>query len=74
MRVDIYQRSQPDGSTSYLLVPEGRDIPNEATSTEWQTSARGLDITEDTTTLEVLSISAADEQIAHKGYAITSLY
>lgn len=74
MRVDIYQRNQPDGSTSYLLVPEGRDIPNEATNIDWQTSARGLDITEDPDTLQVLAISAADEQIARKGYAITSLF
>lgn len=73
MRVDIYQRNQPDGSTSYLLVPEGRIIPNEATSTEWQTSACGLDITEDPDTLATLSISAADKQIDQKGYAITGL-
>jgi len=74
MRVDIYQRSGPNGSISYLVVPEGRRIPEEATSTDWQTSANGMDIDENTDDLQMLSIRAPAQQIDQKGYAITSMY
>jgi len=73
MRVDIYQRNESDGKTCYLVVPEGRVIPNEATSTEWQTSVNGMDIDEHDHALAMLAIHAPMTQIGQKGYAITSL-
>ena len=35
MRLDIYRRPDTDGSFSYLAVPESRNIPEEATNTDW---------------------------------------
>lgn len=73
MRVDIYQRTESDGTICYLAVPEGRIIPNEATSSEWQTSVNGMDIAESADALSMLAINAPVQQIGQKGYAITSL-
>ncbi len=73
MRVDIFKREEPNGFFSYLLVPEGRNIPGEATNTDWLAEARGVDIDLDEESLDDLSIIYPGRQIQAKGYAISHL-
>lgn len=72
MQLDIYQRPEPGGKRSYLVVPAGQAIPAEAETTEWQSVARGQDL--DATRLHVQHhIDDAEAQLREKGYAITSV-
>jgi hypothetical protein len=73
MRLDIYRRAENDGKFSYLAVPETRNIPNEATSTDWQVEAKAVEVEDDAESLEDYAIKHVTEQIAEKGYAVTSL-
>ncbi len=73
MRLDIYQRPESNGQFSYLAVPEGRTIPEEVISTDWQSAARGLEMPEEDNLLQQFAIDDPLEQISSKGYAITSI-
>lgn len=73
MRVDIYRRAEAGNRVSYLAVPEGRAIPEEAVNTDWETEASAVDAGEEALTLRVYGIPEPEEQMAEKGYAITSL-
>lgn len=73
MRVDIYKRAEHAGHFTYLAVPEGNIIPDEAINTDWELSERGIDVDDDATHLPDFSIDAPHEQIHAKGYAITSV-
>ena len=44
MRLDIYRRAEHDGKFSYLAVPETRNIPEEATNTDWEVEARAVEV------------------------------
>jgi hypothetical protein len=72
MRLDIYRRAETDGKFSYLAVPEARDIPEEATNTDWLVEARAIEVDDNAEQLEDYSINRVTEQIAEKGYAVTS--
>ena len=73
MRLDIYRRAETDGKFSYLAVPETRNIPDEATSTDWQVEARAVEVEDDAEHLEDYSIDHVSQQLAEKGYAVTGL-
>lgn len=73
MRLDIYQRPENEGQFSYLAVPEGRTIPAEVISTDWQSAVRGLEMPEEENLLPQFAIDDPLEQIRSKGYAITSV-
>ena len=73
MRVDIYRRPEHAGRYMYLAVPEGRQIPEEAVSVDWETAARGMNVDDNVETLPQFAIDAPFEQISSKGYAITSV-
>ena len=73
MRVDIYRRPETGGQFSYLAVPEGKVIPNEATSVDWETAERSVELEESVDRLPQFSIDDPVEQITSKGYAITSV-
>ena len=74
MRLDIYRRAESDGKFSYLAVPESRDIPQEATNTDWMVEARGVEAEDDADYLKDYPINHVSEQIAEKGYAVTSVH
>lgn len=74
MRLDIYRRAETDGSFSYLAVPETRNIPEEATNTDWQVEARALEIDDGADRLPDFAIDNLNDQIAEKGYAVTALH
>ncbi|HAT34038.1 MAG TPA: hypothetical protein DCW29_25305 [Janthinobacterium sp.] len=73
MRVDIYRRAEQAGIFSYLVVPEGKPIPDEATGIDWQQESRALELDETAAALPNYHIERPFEQIAAKGYAITGL-
>jgi len=73
MRVDIYKRAEHAGHFSYLAVPEGKIIPEEAINTDWELSDRGIDVDDDAKHMPEFAIEAPHEQISAKGYAITSV-
>lgn len=73
MRVDIYSRNEPQGHHSYLAVPEGKPIPEEAVNTDWQPEAHLVEIDDDSDDLPRYHIATPLAQIADKGYAITAL-
>ncbi len=73
MRVDIFKREEANGIYSYLLIPEGKKIPNEATNTDWELDAKGVDVNLDEESLDDFSIVYPSRQIETKGYAISNL-
>jgi hypothetical protein len=73
MRLDIYRRAETDGKVSYLAVPETRNIPEEATSTDWLVEARAVEVADDAEHLEDYAIDHVSQQLAEKGYAVTAL-
>lgn len=74
MRLDIYRRAEHDGKFSYLAVPETRNIPEEATNTDWQVEARAVEVDDNAEQLQDYDIKHLTEQIAEKGYAVTALH
>ncbi len=73
MQLDIYRRPEPQAKFSYLAVPSGRPIPEEAVSAEWAVHARTVELDEDSGSFEQYGIDAPATQLREKGYAITSL-
>lgn len=73
MRVDIYYRDEAEGKHSYLAVPEGKPIPEEAINTDWHPEAQGVEIDDEQGNLPRYHITATHAQISDKGYAITSV-
>jgi hypothetical protein len=73
MRLDIYRRAEHGGKYSYLAVPEARNIPEEATNTDWEVEARAYECDDNADTLPDYHIDNVTGQIAEKGYAVTSL-
>lgn len=71
MKLDIYKRPELQGQFSFMVVPEGEIIPEEATGTEWEIVARGREIN-DPKDLSEFSINKPFDQVAAKGYAITA--
>jgi hypothetical protein len=74
MRVDIYRRAESGRHYSYLAVPEGRPIPGEATNVDWESEARGMEMGESAEHVSQYAIPSPEQQIAEKGYAITSVH
>jgi hypothetical protein len=72
MRLDIYRRAENGGKFSYLAVPEARNIPEEATNTDWEVEARAYEIDDNADKLADYDIDNLNGQIAEKGYAVTS--
>lgn len=73
MKVDVYKRPDHAGQFSYLAVPEGRPIPEEATSIDWETAENNVDLDDDNEAILGLAPSDALAQIDAKGYAISSV-
>jgi hypothetical protein len=73
MRLDIYRRAEHDGKFSYLAVPETRNIPEEATNTDWEVEARAVEVDDDAERIEDYDIENLGGQLSEKGYAVTSL-
>lgn len=73
MRLDIYRRAEHDGKFSYLAVPEAKNIPEEATNTDWEIEARAFEVDDNAEQLPDFDIDNLSGQIAEKGYAMTSV-
>jgi hypothetical protein len=72
MKVDVYKRPEQGGIFSYLAVPEGKPIPNEATAIDWETAEQNVDLDETNQPVDGLNAMDALAQIESKGYAISS--
>jgi len=72
MRLDLYKRPEAGGRYSYLVVPQGKRIPEEANSIDWQLAGEGIEISDEQQTLTNFSIEQTFSQLDSKGYAITS--
>ena len=72
MRLDLYRRPEAGGRYSYLVVPQGRAIPEEANSIDWQLAGEGIEVSDEQQTLADFSIEQPFSQLGSKGYAITS--
>ena len=72
MHVDIYRRAEPGNKFSYLLVPHGQPIPEEATNIDWALRQRDIPIDDAERHLMPYEIDEPRGQIEEKGYAITS--
>lgn len=73
MQVDIYRRPEADNKVSYLVVPKGRPIPEEAANIDWALRKQDVLIDEWAQHLDTYEIDRPAEQIAEKGYAITGV-
>jgi hypothetical protein len=73
MRLDIYRRAERGGKFSYLVVPETRNIPEEATNTDWVIEARAVEVDDNADQLPDYDIRDLSGQLAEKGYAVTSV-
>ena len=74
MKVDIYRRSEPGNKLTYLIVPAGQPIPEEATNIDWQARQQAVSVDDTTEHLHPYEIDNPRAQIDEKGYAITSVY
>jgi hypothetical protein len=74
MKVDIYRRSEPGNKLTYLIVPAGQPIPEEATNIDWQARQQAVNVDDTTEHLHPYEIDNPRAQIDEKGYAITSVY
>lgn len=74
MRLDIYRRAESDGKFSYLAVPETRNIPQEATNTDWEVEARAFEVDDNAEQLPDYDIENLSRQLNEKGYAMTALH
>ena len=74
MKVDIYRREEDHQMFSYLIVPQGKDIPPEADNVDWHVRQLAVDVDDTQEHLHPYEIDNPRGQIAEKGYAITSVY
>lgn len=73
MKIDVYKRPEQEGMYSYLAVPEGHPIPEEATNIDWETAESNVDLDNNNEPVHGFSADDALQQISAKGYAITSV-
>jgi hypothetical protein len=73
MEVDIYRREEAGNKFSYLIVPHGQWIPDEATNVDWQLRQRGVHVGDAAEYVHPYEVEHPREQIEEKGYAITRL-
>ncbi len=73
MKVDLFRRPEADGQYSYLAVPQGRPIPEEATNTDWEAHQPDIDLERQDEKQTGLYADDVTEQIDEKGYAISSV-
>ncbi len=73
MQLDIYRRSEAGHKVSFLAVPTGKPIPEEAVSVDWQLEAKARDLDEETAAFTDYAIDTPGAQLREKGYAITSV-
>ena len=73
MKIDLYKRPEAGGQFSYLAVPQGRPIPEEATNTDWETVEQAIDLERSDQQRTGLTLNDVSNQFDEKGYAISSV-
>lgn len=72
MKLDIYRRAEANHKQSFLVVPAGQPIPQEADNVDWHVAEQGRDL-DVSGGLADYGIDDVKGQFGEKGYAITSL-
>ncbi|TFZ08116.1 DUF6139 family protein [Ramlibacter humi] len=73
MKLDIYRRSEAEHKLSYLAVPSGQPIPQEADNVDWHVENMGAELDVSNGHIDDYAIDDPMGQIREKGYAITSV-
>lgn len=73
MLVDLYRRPESQHKVSYLAVPAGKRIPEEVINTDWSNAGSAVHLADHAKRWSEYGIETPEEQIAEKGYAITSV-
>ncbi len=73
MKVDLYKRTEAEGKYSYLAVPEGKIIPAEVTSIDWEKVDQTVEFEGISEPVHGLKPADVLQQIRDKGYAISHL-
>jgi hypothetical protein len=73
MKLDIYRRPEPEHKLSFMAVPAGQPIPQEADNVDWKLVATATEMDVDAGSLAEYAIDEPGRQIREKGYAITSV-
>jgi hypothetical protein len=73
LHVDIYRRNESGNKFSYLLVPHGQPIPEEATNIDWALRQRDIHVDDAADHVDPYEVDMPRRQIEEKGYAITSV-
>jgi hypothetical protein len=73
MQLDIYRRPEPEHKLSFMAVPAGKPIPQEADNVDWKLVATATEMDVESGSLAEYGIDKPGEQIREKGYAITSV-
>ena len=73
MQLDIYRRPEPEHKLSFMAVPAGKPIPQEADNVDWKLVATATEMDVDAPSLAEYAIDEPGKQIQEKGYAITSV-
>lgn len=73
MKLDIYRRPEPEHKLSFIAVPAGQEIPQEAINVDWRVVANNVELNVDGN-MPDYGIDDPKRQISEKGYAITSVY
>lgn len=71
MQFDIYRRPEPEHKLSFMAVPTGLPIPQEAINVDWALEARAVEMDETAGSFAEYAIEGPAAQIREKGYAIT---
>jgi Family of unknown function (DUF6139) len=74
MKLDIYRRPEPEHKLSFLAVPAGQEIPQEAINVDWHVVANNVEMDVEAPQMPDYGIDEPLRQIQEKGYAITSVY
>ena len=73
MRADLYRRVESNNEVSFLAVPAGQAIPEEATNLDWEQHAQAVPLGDDDDLLATYGIEGLADQVREKGYAITGV-
>ena len=73
MQLDIYRRPEPEHKLSFMAVPAGKPIPQEADNIDWKLVATATEMDVEAPSLPEYAIDNPSQQIREKGYAITSV-
>jgi hypothetical protein len=71
MKIDVFRTIQTDDDYTYLAIPHGKNIPEDAANKNWILSSENIYISQDDDSIEGLDAYDVLEQIRKQGYAVS---